>query len=726
MMADLVWTRTAGFSNVTVVEGALRRLWPNMGETQGGLFSALRYVVAKAIAVDRLLAIEFPGHVMRSIADDGIMQVEVRTEADVKGLVKWMWRLDELARGANRPLYRDGEGEYAVVGPLGRLNFSKFKILQHAVARGTDVDIEAVRHRMPFECVPTPDGDRREYPTVVRRILEFNGVAIGFDDEARRAHVAHEVQLLDERAARLLDVAPILGRQRAEIYGRASYRPSSVLMHQMRANPPSVAMEAIGHATQLQLRLFRDASGATEEMVGGAMEEWEATASPRACDCRCSLSVHLPSVMGGCNWPEPRLIQQMVHAAAKVDTFPTIVGMADMRDYPPPSQWLTCDVPSLREAAETIVRVVAMRGFHLRPPGDSEAWDRVHRLLVGPANEVLWENVPKLAGRQLQRVLTRAFAYELMLRALRSPTVHELTKVRLLAAAQPGAGEWCCLMGRPNQWVRLDDHALQRGIFARIGHPDPLLGLATRCVCDVYSHQGLPRVPGPNLALASRPHVGELEHGLGLHFHWCRVAGMSTQGHNAVSHAWLRALKKLGYSGDVYEVPIGVSASGNQIRGDGRAMNAAVGATIQVFDSRVSSSYLPTLLRKAQKQMYVVTDHNEVLKIREKGEACRRCLQGRVEFMPVVCNTHGGLGRRAYIWLRDAFQRKIDEAPEEAGRHSARLEFLTSLAEISCAVLERNSLIMAANTRTPSAGGRPAVVDLFGDVRGDDVMQECG
>ena len=273
MMADLVWTRTAVFSNVTVVEGALRRLWPNMGETQGGLFSALRYVVAKAIAVDRLLAIEFPGHVMRSIADDGIMQVEVRTEADVKGLVKWMWRLDELARGANRPLYRDGEGEYAVVGPLGRLNFSKFKILQHAVARGTDVDIEAVRHRMPFECVPTPDGDRREYPTVVRRILEFNGVAIGFDDEARRAHVAHEVQLLDERAARLLDVAPILGRQRAEIYGRASYRPSSVLMHQMRANPPSVAMGAMGHATQLQLRLFRDASGATEEMVGGAMEE---------------------------------------------------------------------------------------------------------------------------------------------------------------------------------------------------------------------------------------------------------------------------------------------------------------------------------------------------------------------------------------------------------------------------------------------------------------------
>jgi hypothetical protein len=396
-----------------------------------------------------------------------------------------------------------------------------------------------------------------------------------------------------------------------------------------------------------------------------------------------------------------------------------------MHEYPPPHEWLTCNVPSLREAAETIARVVAMRAFHLRPPGESEAWERVHRLLIGPANEILWENVPKLAGRQFQRVLTRAYAYELMLRALRSPTVHELAKVRILAAAQPGAGEWCCLMGRPTKWVRLSDHAFQRGIFARIGHPDPLLGLATRCVCDAYSHHGLPCVPGPNLALASRPTVSELEHVLGLHFHWCRIAGMSTQGHNAVSHAWLRALKKLGYAGQVYEVPIGVGADGKQIRGDGRAMNFSVGATVQVWDSRVSSSYLPQLLGKARQAMYVVTDHNEVLKIREKGEACRRCLQGRVEFVPVVCNTHGGLGRRAYAWLRDGFQRKIDEAADEAGKHSARLELVTALAEIACAVLERNSLIMAANVRGPSTGGRPPVADLFGDVRSDDIMQEC-
>ena len=101
---------------------------------------------------------------------------------------------------------------------------------------------------------------------------------------------------------------------------------------------------------------------------------------------------------------------------------------------------------------------------------------------------------------------------------------------------------------------------------------------------------------------------------------------MSTQGHNAVSHAWLRALKKLGYAGEVYEVPIGIGKDGKQVRGDGVAKNFAVSATVMVWDARISSSYLPALLKRSQTDMYVVTDHNELLKTKEKGETCRRCL----------------------------------------------------------------------------------------------------
>ena len=395
MIDDLVWTRTGGFSCATVVEGHIKRLYPNVGETQGGLFSALRYVVAKAIGVDRYLAMEFPNHVMRSIVDDGILQCEVRTPEDVRVLVAWMcWRLDVLVTGADRPAYSDAQGEYDITGSLGKLNFSKFKILQHPDACGTGYDMESVRTDLPFEDVSTASGPQRKYPTVVRDVLEFNGAAIGFDVEARKAHVMQEVGNLDERTARLVDVAGVLGRQKTEMYGRISYRASSVLMHQMRAVPPSVAGEAMGQATQQQLRLLRTATGATAEMLGGAMEELNGTASARACACRCSITAHMPTVMGGGNWPEPRLIQPLVHAAAKVDTFPTIATMADMQDYPHPAEWLTCSVPALREAAEVIKSVTAMRGFHVRPPGDAEAWERVHRELIGPANELLWHNLP--------------------------------------------------------------------------------------------------------------------------------------------------------------------------------------------------------------------------------------------------------------------------------------------------------------------------------------------
>ena len=112
----------------------------------------------------------------------------------------------------------------------------------------------------------------------------------------------------------------------------------------------------------------------------------------------------------------------------------------------------------------------------------------------------------------------------------------------------------------------------------------------------------------------------------------------------------------------------------------------------------------------------------ELLKTKEKGETCRRCLQGRVEFMPVVCNTHGGLGRVAHEWLREAFQRKIDEADDEGAKRSARLELETALAEIGCAVLTRNSMILAANARGPETGGPAPETEVFMDVRSDEVL----
>lgn len=75
MLEDLVYTRTHDLSCITVVEGANRRLYPTMGETQGGLFSALRYVVAKEISVDAPLEVKFGDIIQHSIIDDGIAQL---------------------------------------------------------------------------------------------------------------------------------------------------------------------------------------------------------------------------------------------------------------------------------------------------------------------------------------------------------------------------------------------------------------------------------------------------------------------------------------------------------------------------------------------------------------------------------------------------------------------------------------------------------------------------
>ena len=727
MAEDLVYTRTHDFANYTVVEGALRRIACTIGETQGGLFSALRYVAATAMAVDRPLAHEFPEMTKRSIVDDGIVQLVVKSPAHVRRLVDWMWRLAKLVKGVARPTEATAGGAAVTIkGVAGKLNFDKFKILQHSDAVGTDYDIEKARGDLPYAIVVDEQGvEQRKYPSVIRDVLEFNGAAIGFCDDARRAHVVREVAILEERTARLIEITPLIGAQRAEIYGRASYRPSSVLIHQMRANPPSIAMPGMDRATQIQLTLFRHITGATCELVGGAMEEWEAVASPAACLYRCSLSVHLPSVMGGCNWPEPRLIQSFVHAAKCVDTYPTIASMEDMSDYPSPAQWSTCAVPALREAASVLEQLMRMRAFHTKPPGDASAWERVHRLLVGPDRKVVWANVPKLAGLKLQRVATRAYALELLLRALQSPKVHPLAKIRFLASAQPGAGEWCCMMGLPNVHVRLDDHEFHRACFARIGHPDPLITHVTRCLCAKYTTATLPSIPGRNSGLKERPLVSEYEHRLGVHWHQCLLNGMSTGGHNGVSRAWLRALSRLGYAGKVYEVPLGINANQQRVYGDGVAQNFAVSATLLVWDTRVSNSYLLACRDKAAHEMWVVTDANEVQKEKEKGKPCARCLQGRATFLPVVCNTHGGLGRRAWEWLQEAFQRKIDAATSAAEKHAVRIELNTSLAEISCEVHRRNSRIMGANA-VPQAGGKaPEAPEIYKELRRDDVVQEC-
>ena len=104
-----------------------------------------------------------------------------------------MATIDELVRGHERPAVTVGGVTMPVTGRLGRLNFSKFKILQHPDMRrvlSTEADIEPLCAELPFEEIADEHGEiRKAYPTVVRDIIEFNGIAVGFDTAARQAHV---------------------------------------------------------------------------------------------------------------------------------------------------------------------------------------------------------------------------------------------------------------------------------------------------------------------------------------------------------------------------------------------------------------------------------------------------------------------------------------------------------------------------------------------------------
>ena len=96
----------------------------------------------------------------------------------------------------------------------------------------------------------------------------------------------------------------------------------------------------------------------------------------------------------------------------------------------------------------------------------------------------------------------------------------------------------------------------------------------------------------------------------------------------------------------------------------------------------------------------------------------------RAEFLPVVCNSHGGLGRVAWDWLSVAFQRKADSAVGTASKRAVRLEFEASVAEISVAVLRRNAMIMAMNA-TPQANAQtPLPPLLLTEVPPDDIRHE--
>ena len=719
---DLVWTRVHGLECISIIEGSVRRWTTWCGVTQGGLFSAHQYALAKAMKVDMVLMQVVENMVARNIMDDQLMQATVESAEQARKVCQWMWALavifgDEVGDLAGllsagqvdeEGAMRDAEDEQdwshlGLPGAIGKLNFGKFKVLQHPDAIGTEFDMARFIGEMPAQWVDTDGVSVCKRPAVVRDAIEFNGIAIGFDDAALEAHALNEVEITVERANNLNSLIPVIGAQASEIFGRSCFKASSVLLHLMRGVTPSVNARAMERATHVQLALFRNVMGVSSELVCGAMEEWSGRCSKKAAEQRCSLSVHLPASNGpGAGWSECRLIYKLAHCSKCIDTYPAIASMADMRDYPPPHTWETCAVRALREAAATIRELVSISAFHEPPPGDPTQWQYVYDRLVGPGRTILWRNIPLLAGRHFQKVAARAHATELLLRTLDDPSVPTLTKVRLTSACQPGAGAIFSVASLVNEHVLLTTMEMRMATWHLIGHPVPAIIGDTRCVCALYDEHGLPRVPGP-VGKGGRL-LTEREHELGAHWMQCLKQGMSTQGHNAVSHAWKRMTHRLGYRSEVLEVKLGVNDRGVEQWGDGTCTNFNVETIVWVWDSRICNVYAFGMRTKASKHVWAVTDAAEEQKTRAKESACDKYMQGRCKFLPVAVHTLGGLGRQAAAWLEEKYQHKIDALQDPQQKRMAALEKQWALQEIACAVARRNCMIFLANA-SPIAGG---------------------
>ena len=92
----------------------------------------------------------------------------------------------------------------------------------------------------------------------------------------------------------------------------------------------------------------------------------------------------------------------------------------------------------------------------------------------------------------------------------------------------------------------------------------------------------------------------------------------------------------------------------------------------------------------------------------------------------MVCNSLGGLGREAWEWLVAAFRRKADGMQSMVEKQRVTMLLQTSLAEITIAVQNRNSMILDANA-TVVARERSQTLgeddEVMADVQLGDVIE---
>ena len=692
-LRDLVFWRTRDSDMVTVVNGVLRVIRLRGGEVQGGLYSMLRFAVLVAIKVIRAIHTNqrlSTRIVEKSIADDLACQLDVLTPDDLELLVEWLLEY----------------GRLMTIHKL-RTNFGKFVIMQHADRAGTELDVATILERLPRDALPPHHG-----PRVERLQHLMNGVPIGFCDVARAAGVVKQADVLAERSVILEALIPIAGRQEVELIGRMAYAPRAVMNHAARNVEPAVSLEGMQRAQEAQMRLLRAILCCSVAELPDA--QFTVSGVPHS-DTLTVESVHLPR--SGLGWTNPVETRAIASAARVIDCLPRMRATADLSPLiPPAAEWETCDQPILRAAMATIRSVVGLRSFRHGPTHNREAWKyMVTRLLPGGAFAP--DGIETLAGRHFQRVATAASMQDMYEALIEDDTLPAMSRARLRSCSHFCSGAWQRI-GSIGTHTELSPHIFLHALRRRVGLPCTAITKDTRCTKPGCLHGPSMADPPTYVGVGAEypTWVSLRAFREGVHWDHCIGAGMSVQGHNAISALVAAMFAKCGYSARVSEVNIGKGGprrDGTNQRLDGTATSwtAGDGRTL-AWDTTVGAALVEHRhrLREAARTTGRVTAFLEQKKKLLKAAAAQAA---GYHYFCVALDSLGYMGVEATETLLGAFHAREDAARTDHERWVMVNERVGLFASVSAMVQRRSAMILLANAR-PLAGGfaAPAAIAL--------------
>ena len=700
---DLAYLRTHHGEVLTVVDGVLERFQVLIGLTQGGLYSMLLFCIAVCMLVFKPLKEKpkFSKFYPKAIADDTHLPAEIKTVEDVELLAEWCHEYVDLSKSALN---------------LGA-NPRKFKMLQHEKWTGTDLDLAKHLHLFPSQ----QHEGKLKRPTIVHGALKVNGVAVGYQKEARVKIIEEQVKANEQKLKMLEHLLPALGAQTTELYGRFTIKPSTAFNHQMRGNEPSISMEPLEHAAASQARLYRAITATSPDEIRDIQHD----ANPNGpTERRCEVAMHLALKHGGAGWAHPRLHAAGAHAGCRVDCIYLLRRLEDVSPYvPPPDQWIASGIPLLAETATFLVFLVQQsKGFKEGPSNEEEkaGWTFIHSKLVAQDGSLIFEGFEEIGGHHAQHVFNEALQQDMVAAIVDDPTVHPATRAHFRATRQLGAG---AVMGIDiiETSTELTNEEFIFEAQGYLNHPKSAITLATRCLgsdkhlCVYHALRLTGRPPCRFEDGKSRRVLTLFEHYNGTHWDGCKYGGGLGVGHASQNELVMRIVHQLGYSARVDEIRLGPRdpsrphhplSNPNQ-KGDGLFGNFTKGPKLTVWDGTTTTA-VPlrdkTMLRKLAQGTAFATDFAEKVKVNAKERAAS-C--SNYHFLPWATSTRGGLGKAAAEFFTKGFAERVAEAKTDQEKWLVRAQRKRFLQENSAIMARRNWMIFNRNASPRNGGTAP-------------------